>query len=550
MNIADEFFSTARLHADRTALVVGEESLTFSELQNLTHSYARGLRTLSQIRGKKVLVFLKPSLDFPAIVFALFQVGAIPIFIDPGMGLKSLLNAIVEVAPDMMIAEPIVYGLRLFKKKYFTSITHFYSRGSTIGLGKEITPLSSLRIMEEKEEVSEDLLPDELCAILFTSGGTGTPKGVEYTHRIFSTQTKLLQELFGLTAEDVDIPGFPLFSLFALCMGLKSCPPPMNPSKPAKANPQKLVEWIKKNQGSFVAGSPAIWENVADYCIKNRLTLPSVRYLVMFGAPVSISLHQKFKNVLTQGSTYTPYGATESLPVACISGHEVLENTASLSLEGKGTCVGKVVPHIQVKIISPSQDAIPDLRETTEQQIGVPGEIIVAGDVVTAKYFGRAKETMRAKIYEALSDGKIRIWHRIGDMGYLDSENRLWFLGRATHAIELNHTLHFSIPCEAIFNRHPEVKRSALIEIKNPKNHHLAIVVERRDRKILKGRARERFEQELLDLGKSYKHTEEINKVFHHKSFPVDVRHNIKIDRLKLRDHFNAEYFKRQEKNR
>lgn len=148
-------------------------------------------------------------------------------------------------------------------------------------------------------------------------------RNVVYTHKIYYEQTRLLQELFSLDENEIDFPCFPLFSLFTLCMGMTSCIPDMNPSQPAKADPKQLVQNIKDNKVTFMAGSPAIWEALGSYCIKNNITLPSVKYLVMFGAPVRNELHKRFSRILPNRTTYTPYGATESLPVANISGQMV-----------------------------------------------------------------------------------------------------------------------------------------------------------------------------------------------------------------------------------
>ena len=178
-------------------------------------------------------------------------------------------------------------------------------------------PLSMLERAKTGFE-SAQLEPDETAAILFTSGGTGRPKGVVYTHKIYYEQTRLLQELFSLDENEIDFPCFPLFSLFTLCMGMTSCIPDMNPSQPAKADPKQLLRNITDNKVTFMAGSPAIWEALGSYCIKNNLTLPSVKYLVMFSAPVRNELHRRFSRILPNGATYTPYGATESLPVANI----------------------------------------------------------------------------------------------------------------------------------------------------------------------------------------------------------------------------------------
>ena len=219
-----------------------------------------------------------------------------------------------------------------------------------------------------------------MAAILFTSGGTGRPKGVVYTHKIYTEQTRLLQELFNLTDSEIDLPCFPLFSLFTLCMGMTSCIPDMNPSQPAKADPQQLIQNIMDNKVTFMAGSPAIWEALGKYCEKNKITLPSVKYLVMFGAPVRNKLHKRFSKILPNGTTYTPYGATESLPVANISGKIILEQTAALTEQGKGTCVGVPVPGVEVSIIEISDDIIENISKAKILKPYEIGEIIVKGD--------------------------------------------------------------------------------------------------------------------------------------------------------------------------
>lgn len=543
MNIAEKLTYWAQENPDKNALVVPSKTSfgkytyktqSFLELDTISGHLAYHFHNNGIKKGMKVLLFVRPSLNFPAVVFSLFKLGAIPIMIDPGMGKKNLLTAVEEVSPEALIAEPEVFLLKKFYPTAFKSIEYSFTTGSftfskTLSL-KKIIALTPMTFITEKVGI------DQTAAILFTSGGTGTPKGVIYTHRIFNEQTKLLQDLFQLTPDDIDIPGFPLFSLFAIAMGMTSCPPDMNPSRPSKANPKKLIKNINDNQGTFVAGSPAIWERVADYAIKKGLVIESVKYLVMFGAPVSGELHEKFKKVLKNGETYTPYGATESLPVSCISGSEVLKETIFDTRRGKGTCVGAPVPSVSVKIIKVTDEVIVDLRDAEILTSGEVGEILVSGDVVTKKYFERPEATALAKIYESTADRQ-KIWHRIGDLGYFDSKGRLWFCGRKGHRVNLPNTTLYSVCCEAIFNIHPLVNKTALISNKgNP-----ALVIELKGKKKLSHAEKKKFEKELLELGSKETHTHEIKKFFYHNQFPVDVRHNIKIDRIKLSKNFAEE---------
>jgi acyl-CoA synthetase (AMP-forming)/AMP-acid ligase II len=283
------------------------------------------------------------------------------------------------------------------------------------------------------------------------------------------------------------------------------------------------------NKVTFMAGSPAIWKALAYYCEKNKITLPSVKYLVMFGAPVRNELHQKFSRILPNGTTYTPYGATECLPVSKISGKIILEQTAALTAQGKGTCVGTPVPGVEVSIIEISDDVIENIENAQVLKPYQIGEIIVKGDIVTASYYQSPLETAQTKIKDNGS-----FWHRIGDLGYIDDQGRIWFCGRKTHRAETPSGLLCSVTCEAIFNAHPGVRRSALVALGEKGKQSVAMVIERNE--AGKKLDRKSLEKELLDIAKNNALTTQIKSVHFCDHFPVDVRHNIKIDRLKLAD--------------
>ncbi len=522
MNIACRICDVATRLPEKPSVVfaLNKSFYTFREFEERSNRFANRFKRLGIRPGMRTLLFVKPCLDFSIITFALFKLGAVPVLIDPGMGLPNLLNSVKQVRPEALISVGLVHWVRRLKRSFFSSVQVKISLnrvgGSTHYLYDDL-------LSEASTFSPLAVTPDDLAAILFTSGGTGIPKGVLYTHGILNSQTEVLREIFSLDEHKIDLPGFPLFALFTLAMGMTSVIPEMDPTRPAGCDPAKIVRNILDHKVTFVAGSPAIWERVGRYCVAAGITLPSVEQVVMFGAPVRAEIHQLFSQVLTKGDTFTPYGATECLPVSLTSGTEILKTHLPLMQKGLGTCIGKVVPGVAIKILKTSD--IPE-NELWECAPGEVGEIAVQGAQVTAGYFDMPEETRRSKI---TSDGKL--WHRMGDVGRLDQDKNLWFLGRKVHRVETESSTYFSIQMEAIFNQHPEIRRSALVKLKVDSRVVPGLVIERHDRST---RMSTDFYQELLRLKDTEDFTRSIAHFFLHSGLPVDVRHNIKIDRTRL----------------
>ena len=530
MNIANRISETSKRIPGKKSVVFSDRQTdgsykypfyTFKQFEERSNQFANKFTKAGIVPGMRVLLFVRPCLDFSIITFALFKIGAIPVLIDPGMGVKNLLTSIKQVKPEGMISIGLVHWIRRLRPAYFKSIK--------IKLSLQNVGFSTHSIYEglENEDKSFPIYPakdEDFSAILFTSGGTGIPKGVLYTHGILNAQTTALQKMFSLDETQSDLPGFPLFALFTLAMGMTSVVPDMDPTKPALCDPEKLVQNILDNQITFVAGSPSIWEKVGKYCLEKKIKLPSVKQVVMFGAPVRSSIHEMFQKILVNGDTFTPYGATESLPISLISGSDILGVKSQQTNSGAGTCVGKAVPGIEIKIIKTSDIPESRLFELPNKDIG---EIVVSGLQVTQGYFEMSAENLKSKIIE---NGKT--WHRVGDIGYLDDDQNLWFLGRKTHRVVVNEsTTHYPIRVEAIFNQHSEIKRTALIQTLKNGIVSPALAIERFDgQKTMQSK----FLDELNLLARSSQHTQMIQDFYLHPAFPVDVRHNIKIDRTKL----------------
>jgi len=544
MNITTKIIENARLFPHKKAVVSPIESrgmqpfryehITYRQFMQHAQNLSVALKEVGVQKGSRVLLFVKPSLEFPVLVFSLFSIGAIPILIDPGVGRKNLLKAIKDVAPTVLIGEPVVHLLKKIFRSSFRSVSCSISTKKIPVVGPKYNLRSLLRMeVSERREVAWDKIPSsDTAAIVYTSGATGAPKGVIYTHDMLYAQLDLMHRLIPDELQ-IDLSCFPLFALFTLGMGKTSVIPVMDVTKPAQVDPQNLVQHIEDYGISMATGSPAIWMRLADYCIERGISLSSLRGIIMFGAPVPVWLHQKLKKVMPNGETYTPYGATESLPVTWITGREILEHYREKIEAGGGVCVGRPVHETKVKILKNYEtDSIGEHSAMRESSLNEIGEITVFGNQVTQQYFHNKAADDGAKISEQGAR-----WHRMGDLGYFDAKGALWFCGRKRHAVQWNGKKRYSVMVEAIFNQHAKVRRSALIQLPGK----AGIVLERSDRDtVLSEPARKQFLYELRSLGKKNHDTQDIDCFFLHSDFPVDCRHNIKIDRERLSQEFSG----------
>jgi acyl-CoA synthetase (AMP-forming)/AMP-acid ligase II len=158
---------------------------------------------------------------------------------------------------------------------------------------------------------------------------------------------------------------------------------------------------------------------------------------------------------------------------------------------------------------------------------GEVGEITVSGDLVTKQYFQRPEADAIAKMRDDES-----IWHRMGDLGWMDKRGRVWFCGRKNHRVITRNDTLYTIPCEAIFNKHPLVYRSALVGVGTPPNQTPVIIIE--PEKCFQEKDKKQLIRELLVLAAENPLTEQIFTILFKKELPVDIRHNSKIFREKL----------------
>lgn len=538
VNIASALDETAEKTPDKLAILYPNKRLTNGEVEYVSYTFrqlleqsniiADGLEKYGIKKGCRTVLMVKPSLEFFALTFALFKAGIVPVMIDPGMGKQNLKTCIEEAEPEAFIGIPKAHIARLLLGWGKKTIKKNVTVGFNLFWGG--TTLDNIKKMGSSDYKNAQTKSTDMAAILFTSGSTGIPKGVVYSQGNFTDQVEKLKSLYKIEEGEVDLPTFPMFALFDPALGMTTVIPEMDFTAPAKADPKKLIYAIERFGVTNMFGSPALLNTLSRFGEENNVKLKTVKRIISAGAPVSATILERTTKMLTEeANIFTPYGATECLPISSISNKQILNETRELTDIGKGVCVGKPVESIKVEIIQITDDPIEKWNESLKVNQGEIGEIVVKGDNVTQSYYNRKSSDKLAKI---LDESDNTIMHRMGDLGYFDSEGKIWFCGRKAHRVILENETLYTIPCEAIFNTHKEVFRTALVGINIKGKKEPVICVELDHDSV--NYDRQFIQKELLELAQKFEHTKSIKHVLFHESFPVDIRHNAKIFREKL----------------
>ena len=546
--------------------------ITFAELEADVEQIARGLVARGVQPGQRLALLVPPSIEFITLVFALLRSGAVAILIDPGMGKKNLIKCLSEAQPTGFIAiERAQWVRRLLRHKFplaklnITVGTPLFFAGYTLDqlreLGKQALqttetgwpgtnevrtrnapPSVSSAALRPRPPMSNISLPitraSDPAAIIFTSGSTGPAKGVLYRHRNFDSQVELIQKQYNIQPGEIDVPCFALFGLFNAAMGVTTVLPQMDFSRPAACDPKLIVEdAIGRHHATQSFASPAVWDKVGRFCEAEKIKFLHLQRVLSAGAPVRGDILERMALVLPdEAELHTPYGATEALPVATISAREVLSETWAKTQQGAGVCVGRRFDQIEWRIVKISDGPLPTIADTEELPRGEIGELIVRGPTVTTEYVTRTDANATSKIADPTG-----FWHRMGDAGYLDEQDRFWYCGRVAHRVVTRHGTLFTEQVEAIFNTVPGVRRSALVGIGDEADLMPVVVIEPIEKPTFRFRnwfvipqEYRELEQRLVAEAKKHSLTAAIKHFDFWSKFPMDVRHNAKIHREEI----------------
>ena len=574
-NIAEHLIARALDHPHQPAVICslgrgqnGRRSythLTFEQLNTESAQIASGIKNLGITKGSKALVMVRPGPDLFAITFGLFKAGIAPVLIDPGMDRRDLRECIAQAAPDLFIGIPIAHVARKLLGWGKQSVKRTFMVGGNQSGWRRSVQRFLMRLLAREHiddvkmaasAVSADYLdeqdPDALAAVLYTSGSTGAPKGAVYCHRHFAAQVHLLSTLYHFRAGAFDVPTFPLFALFDPALGMSALFPKMDYSAPAKADPQEIFDVIDDFGAENLFCSPALLRVLASDLERQPRLLPTMRRVISAGAPVPPEEMKRLRDAChPDAEIYTPYGATESLPVTSISCEEVMSRGIAGQTSGRGVCVGRPPQGVHVRIIKVTDESLPlwndvhiiDRRLNAQDELNPTTAAILVGEVVvyaastTQSYLSRPEGDRISKISGPPPDVDIiegqQVSHRMGDLGYFDQDGYLWLCGRKSHRVDRQYNLPtaqetpvefrwLSLCVEGVTQSVEGIQRTALAE--HTQGPILCV-------ELSGDHTWSDVRSSLFKLIEKHPALQGILGLVQHQSFPVDTRHNAKIKR-------------------
>ncbi|MCX5205966.1 AMP-binding protein [Streptomyces sp. NBC_00237] len=498
---------------------------SYRELHDKVRLTATVLRQAGLTVGNRAVVMIRDPEEFLVHLYALMSIGAVPVLIDPGLPRTGVRTCLDEIAPHAFLADPLAHLARALRGWARSSKPVLVQTGArNRGPWPHIRGLRAAARTTDREGAPPGTAGDGPALIAFTSGSTGCPKGVLYTSHQLALQAQYVSTAFGISPGTPAVCAFLPFSLYLPALGAQTLVPAFDPRRPADADPKALLDTLTRFRAHSLFGSPALLRVAAQYCADHHIVLQHLRDVASFGAPLSTPLLNLLDTCVPPTTRVrSVYGATEALPVAMADRTCLRRSLDNPTSRPPGSLVGTPLPGVEVHILPEDLPPQPRWNPGLAQPPLHIGEITVGGSHVSRAYFARPQDTASAKIH----DGQ-RILHRTGDLGWIDTQGQLWYSGRKAHTVHTPNGPLYTEQIEPSCNTLPGIVRTALVGIGPPGAQRAVLCIETTSHTPAATRAATACVTTHLtgvtggDL---------VDHVLVHPGFPVDVRHNAKIER-------------------
>lgn len=421
----------ARRNPSQEAIIEGETRWTYRDFLEQIEHLASGFKARNVNPGDRVGLMLYNQKEILACLFALRKIGAVVVPINIQMLPQdigfSLQNSGVR---QLVVADSLYSG-----------ISHLPLE--TILVGEAVEGRPNLEELSASGESLEEVpivksLYTDLALLLYTSGTTGYPKGVMLSEKNILANIAGFEGVVNFSEADRLVVALPLFHSYGLTVALTGLTAGASLTLIPKFHPKQIVEALVRERATILPLVPTLYSVILDLIDRQGgIDLPHLRFCVSGGASLPVQLLKRIETTL-KTTVIEGYGLTETSPVLTVNDPKVG------SIPGS---VGKQLFNVQLRIVR---------EDGTECAVGEIGEIQVRGDNVMTGYYNLPEETQAA----FTPDG----WFRTGDLGHLDSENRLYISGGRKKDIIIRAGENISpVSIEEVLYRHEAVREAAVV---------------------------------------------------------------------------------------
>jgi len=450
--IGENLRRTVERHGDREALVVRSQQvrLTYRQLWEQTTQLARGLMARGVEKGDRVGLWSPNRFEWVVLQYATARIGAILVNINPAYKTNELGYVLNQASVSLLVTA------KAFRQSDFA------------GMVAEVRPrcegLREVVVMEDGWEAlladAQRTTPEALAAreasvqfdepinLQYTSGTTGFPKGATLSHHNILNNGYFIAKALGYTEKDrVCIP-VPFYHCFGMVIGNLACTSHGSTMViPSEAfEPLAVLEAVSAEKCTSLYGVPTMFIGVLEHPRFSEFDSSSLRTGVMAGSPCPVEVMKKVQSRLHMPEVTICYGMTETSPVST-------QSSLTDPLDKRTETVGRVHPHIEVKIVDPATGQVVPR--------GVPGELCTRGYSVMLGYWNDAAST--AKAIDAAR------WMHTGDLATLDADGYVKIVGRIKDMIIRGGENIYPREIEEFLYTHPAVSDVQVIGVPSEK---------------------------------------------------------------------------------
>lgn len=437
MSIYNQLNSSAARFSSKPAIVFKEKTLTFSDLKSQCLKLAEGLRSLSAGKSTRVAVYLPNCPEYAYSYLACFCLGSTVIPLDYMLKSDELVSCLSHGEAEILIALPRPdVDLSALKAAVPTLKTVVVLGQEAKGPGQVLFgPLLS-KELQAPAQISDS----DPALLMYTSGTTGSPKGILLNYKHLEGPPQAMKFFVDLSERDVKLCAIPLshiggFIYIQNCLNFGITLVLME-----RFQPLEFLKNVAQYKVTCFHIVPPMYTALLTLKNLDQFDLSSLRWVVVFGAPSSPEILERFHKYCPNAKLLNGWGMTETCP----------PNTVTPLDNPKIESVGKPAPNCEILIVDETDKQLP---------AGEIGEIVIRGWVVMQEYY---------KDPEATALAKRNGWFHTGDLGRFDQEGFLYIVGRKKEMIKVAGQIVYAPEVEAALCKHEAVLEAAVIGVADP----------------------------------------------------------------------------------